>query len=75
LIVGGLAATGANVSPGILGATGIAAGGTKARDLRSVRPISFSALRNMGPVFVPFGSVGENFKQCYVGQGASCRDA
>lgn len=73
MIVGGLAATGANFSPGILGTIGIAAGHTKASALRRAHPINFSALRNAGPVFIPFGSDGAIYEQYYVGKGASCR--
>ena len=74
MIVGGLAATGANFSPGILGTIGIATGQTKAADLRRVRPTHFSALRDAGPVWVPFGRAGAIYEQFYTGQGGSCRD-
>ena len=74
MIVGGLAATGANFSPGILGTIGIAAGHTKAGDLRRMRPVNFSAMRGAGPVFVPFGADGAIYEQFYTGKGASCRD-
>jgi hypothetical protein len=74
MIVGALAATGANFSPGILGTIGIAAGRSKASDLRRTRPRRFSALRDAGPVFVPFGSNGAIYEQFYTGKGASCRD-
>jgi len=74
MIVGELAATGANFSPGILGTIGIASGQTKANDLWRVRPVSFSELRNAGPVFEPFGHGGAIYEQFYTGQGASCRD-
>jgi len=73
MIVGGLAATGANFSPGILGTIGIAAGHTKASDLRRTRPVNFSAVRGAGPVFMPFGRDGAIYEQFYNGQGASCR--
>ncbi len=72
MIVGALAATGANFSPGIFGTIGIAAGHTKARDLRRSGPIDFSALRNAGPVYVPFGSDGAIYEQFYAGKGPSC---
>jgi hypothetical protein len=74
MIVGGLAATGANFSPGILGTIGIATGQTKASDLRRTRPISFSALRDAGPVLLPFGHDGAIYEQFYMGQGASCHN-
>ena len=74
IIVGELAATGANFSPGILGTIGIATGQTKASDLRRTRPVSFSEQRDAGPVFVPFGHDGAIYEQFYAGQGASCRD-
>ena len=73
MIVGGLAATGANFSPGILGTIGIAAGHTKATDLRRSRPIDFSAMRNAGPVLIPFGSDGAIYEQFYTGKGTGCR--
>ncbi|MDE1922057.1 MAG: hypothetical protein KGI55_01415 [Gammaproteobacteria bacterium] len=73
MIVGGLAATGANFSPGILGTIGIAAGQTKAGDLRRTLPVDFSALRNAGPVFVPFGGRGAIYEQFYTAKGSSCR--
>lgn len=74
MIVGGLADTGTNFAPGILGTIGIAGGHTKAADLRSTRPVDFGALRNAGPVFVPFGSDGAIYDQFYTGKGSSCRD-
>ena len=74
MFVGGLAATGANFSPGILGTIGIAAGHTKASELRRARPMDFNALRNAGPVFVPFGGDGAIYEQFYTGKGASCRN-
>jgi hypothetical protein len=73
MTVGALAATGANFSPGILGTIGIAAGHTKASELRGSRPISFKALRNTGQSYVPFGRDGAIYEQFYTGQGASCR--
>jgi dienelactone hydrolase len=72
MIVGALAATGAIYSPGILGTVGIASGQTKASDLRKVKPISFSELRNSAPVFVPFGRDGAIYEQFYLSKGASC---
>jgi Platelet-activating factor acetylhydrolase, isoform II len=74
MIVGGLAATGANFSPGILGTLGIAAGHTKAGDLRRMQPVNFSAMRGAGPTFIPFGADGAIYEQFYTGKGASCRD-
>jgi hypothetical protein len=74
MIVGELAATGANFAPGILGTIGIATGQTKASDLRRMRPVSFAELRDGGPVFMPFGHDGAIYEQFYTGQGASCRD-
>ncbi|MGB8694296.1 MAG: hypothetical protein WCD08_12395 [Steroidobacteraceae bacterium] len=72
MMVGELAATGANYSPSILGTVGIALGHTKARDLRKVGPISFSDLRDNAPLFVPFGSDGAIYEQYFSGTGASC---
>jgi hypothetical protein len=74
MIVGELAATGTNFAPGILGTIGIATGQTKASDLRRARPVSFSELRDAGPVSVPFGHDGAIYEQFYTGQGAFCRD-
>lgn len=47
---------------------GIAGGHTPMRDLRSVEPIDFSALRDGGPVFMPFSDKGAIFEQFYTGQ-------
>jgi hypothetical protein len=74
MVVGELAATGANFAPGILGTIGIATGQTKAADLRRAKPVSFAELRNGGPVFVPFGRDGAIYEQYYTGQGGSCRE-
>jgi hypothetical protein len=74
MIVGELAATGTNFAPGILGTIGIATGHSKASDLRREKPISFSDLRNRGPMFVPFGHDGAIYEQFYTGQGSSCRE-
>ncbi len=71
--VGALAQTGTRFSPSILGTIGIAGGGTKARDLRTARPINFSALRDNAPLFVPFGADGAIYEQYYLGIGGSCR--
>ena len=73
-IVGELAASGANFSPGILGTIGIGGGHTKAANLRRSGPIDFGALRNAGPVFVPFGTDGAVYDQYVTGKGASCRE-
>ena len=72
MIVGQLAATGASYSPNILGTIGVAAGGTKASNLRCSRPTHFGELRNAGAVFVPFGSDGAIYEQFYLGTGTSC---
>ena len=72
-IVGSLAATGANFSPGILGTIGIGGGHTKAVDLRRSRPIDFGALRNASPQFVSFGADGAIYDQYVTGKGQSCR--
>ena len=72
MIVGELAATAPIYSPGILGTVGIAIGQTRARDLRKVKPISFSALRNGPPVFLPVGKDAAIYEQFYSGTGASC---
>ena len=74
LIVGQLAATGTAYTPGILGTLGIAAGGTKARNLSRARPVSFASLKGGAPAFVPFGTDGAIYEQFYAGNGASCGD-
>jgi dienelactone hydrolase len=73
LIVGELAATGASFSPNILGTIGLATGQTKARNLRNVRPISFSELRNRSPAFMRFDGNHAIYEQFYAGTGESCR--
>lgn len=73
LIVGELAATGASFSPKILGTIGLATGQTKARNLRNVRPISFSELRNRSPAFMRFDGNHAIYEQFYAGTGESCR--
>jgi hypothetical protein len=72
MTVGGLAPTGAGYSPAILGTIGIAAGGTKASQLRDAGPTRFGELRDKGPVFMPFGKDGAIYEQFYVGTGAPC---
>ncbi len=72
IIIGELAATGESYSPSILGTLGIAAGGTKASDLRSSSPVSFSSLRKRGAAYMPFGHDGAIYEQFYSGIGASC---
>jgi hypothetical protein len=74
MIVGALAATGPIYSPSILGTVGIASGQTKASDLRKVKPISFTELRNSAPVLLPFGKGGAIYEQFYLGRGASCNN-
>ncbi len=72
IIVGELAATGAVFSPGILGTIGLATGQTRARNLRDVRPINFSELRDRGPRFMRFDSRNAIYEQYYAGSGTSC---
>ena len=72
IMIGELAATGAAFSPDILGTIGLATGQTRARDLRNVRPISFSELRNRPATFMPFGSKHAIYEQFYGGTRASC---
>ena len=67
MIVGELADTGAAVSPGILGTVGIAGGHTPMSQLRSAKTTDFSALRDKGAVFMPFGEKGAIFEQFYAG--------
>jgi predicted dienelactone hydrolase len=72
MIIGELADTGVVYSPSILGTIGLAGGHTKMRDLRTVKPISFSQLRDNGSVFMPFGNEKAIFEQFYNGTGPSC---
>lgn len=72
ITVGELAATGANFAPGILGTIGIATGQSKASDLRRVKAVSFSDLRDGAPIFMHFGHDGAIYEQFYTGQGSSC---
>lgn len=67
MIVGELADTGAVFSPSILGTVGLAGGHTTMRDLRSVKATDFSALRDQGAVFMPFGKESAIFEQFYAG--------
>ena len=67
-----LAHTGAVFSPDILGTIGLATGQTKARNLRNVKPISFSELRNYAPVFMRFDGNHAICEQFHAGTGASC---
>lgn len=73
MILGELAATGASYSPSILGTLGIAGGHTRVADLRRTDPIDFSALRDSGAVFVPFGSEDAIFEQFVAGTTTPCR--
>lgn len=72
MIIGELAATGTAVSPSILGTLGIAGGHTRIRDLRRVKPVDFSQLRDNGSVFMPFDSEAAIFEQFYTGTDRSC---
>lgn len=72
LIVGALANTGPSYAPGILGTIGLASGRAKASDLERVKPISFSKLRGLGPVFLPFANDAAIYEQFHAGTGASC---
>jgi dienelactone hydrolase len=74
MIIGALASTGPNYTPGILGTIGIASGQTQASDLRNVRPIRFGDLRDGPPTFVPFRDGGAIFQQFYRGNAASCSE-
>jgi hypothetical protein len=74
IVIGQLAGTGPIFSPRILGTIGIASGQTKASKLRKVKPISFSELRDGGPVVLPFDRGGAIYEQFYSGIDASCKD-
>ena len=72
LIIGQLANTGPSYAPGILGTIGVASGRSKASDLKRVKPVSFSKLRGLGPVFLAFSADAAIFEQFHAGIGASC---
>jgi dienelactone hydrolase len=72
MIIGALAATGPSYAPGILGTIGIAAGGTRAQDLRETSPIRFSTLRGSRPTFIRFGKDGAIYEQFVQNIGGSC---
>ena len=72
MIIEELADTGAVFSPGILGTIGIAGGHTRIKDLRKVKPIDFSELRDNGSKFMRFGPEDAIFEQYYAGTGRAC---
>ena len=72
MIVGQLANTGAVFSPSAFGTIGIAGGHTRIKDLRSIKAIDFSELRDQGSVFIPFDNERAIFEQFYAGNNASC---
>ena len=67
MIVGELANTGTIYSPSIIGTLGIAGGHTRIDDLRKVRAIDFSRLRDGGSRFMRFGPGKAIFEQFYAG--------
>lgn len=72
MIIEELADTGAVYSPGILGTIGIAGGHTGIKDLRKVKPVDFSKLRDNGSKFMRFGPEEAIFEQFYAGTESSC---
>jgi predicted dienelactone hydrolase len=72
MIIGALAPTGPSFAPGILGTIGVAAGGTRARDLREAQPIQFSRLRGARPSYIRFGTDGAIYEQFVQGIGTAC---
>ena len=72
MIIEELADTGAVYSPGILGTIGIAGGHTSIQDLRKVKPVDFSQLRDNGSKFMRFGPEEAIFEQFYAGTENSC---
>jgi len=72
ITIGGLADTGPNYAPNILGTIGIASGQTKAADFRKVRPIDFAALRGGPPVSLPFAGGGAIYAQYDRGVKGAC---
>lgn len=73
MIVEELADTGTVYSPSILGTIGIAGGHTRIKDLRKVKPVDFSQLRDNGSKFMRFGPEEAIFEQFYAGTENSCR--
>ena len=73
IIIGELAATGTRVAPRILGTIGLANGETRAKDLRRVNPIDFSALRGASPTYFRFDARHAIYEQFQVGNNTSCR--
>ena len=73
MIVEELANTGTAYSPSILGTIGIAGGHTRIKDLRKVKPVDFSKLRDNGSKFMKFGPEKAIYEQFYAGTENSCK--
>jgi hypothetical protein len=73
ITIGGLASTGPNYAPAILGTLGIASGQTRASNFRRVKPIDFAALKNGPPLVLPFAGGGAIYSQYYQGVSGPCR--
>jgi dienelactone hydrolase len=73
IIIDELADTGAVFSPGILGTIGIAGGHTRIKDLRKVKPVDFSKLRDNGSKLMKFGPEKAIYEQFYAGTETSCK--
>jgi hypothetical protein len=73
IIVEELGDTGAVYSPSILGTIGIAGGHTRIKDLRKVKPVDFSKLRDNGSKFMKFGPEEAIYEQFYAGTETSCK--
>jgi len=72
MIIDELANTGTVYSPSILGTLGIAGGHTHIKDLRKVKAVDFSKLRDNGSKFMPFGPEAAIFEQFWAGTERSC---
>lgn len=73
MIIQELGNTGAIQSPSILGTIGIAGGHTPIKDLRKVKPVDFSKLRDNGSKFMKFGPEEAIYEQFYAGTENSCK--
>ena len=74
ITIGGLADSGPNYAPGVLGTIGIASGQTRAADFRTVKPIDFAGLRGGAPAMMRFAGGGAIYEQYYQGIEATCAD-
>jgi len=72
IIIGELAKTGAAFAPGLLGTIGVATGATRAGDLRKVKPISFSKLRDRRTAYMRLDARNAIYEQYFDGSTGTC---